>query len=239
MDARRFSTRQGCRVEKSRRRSGPGVPQARRARRQGVLSLGHVSLHEQRKVARAPKGSESLCFRFCPCSGFLWIEKSESSGRPCQNDGQERQKVRGPKSQSQRARAKESEPKSQSQRARDKARSGSLKAELSPLLRRSELLLFARAKRSNQEKARPCLRAQPAARAGSTPPAGFFDETSCLVEKRRTSMCVALRVFPAGSVAAEGGPEGKSQGEGRINGNGNGNGDHGSTPRRTPWPRIA
>jgi len=43
-------------------------------------------------------------------------------------------------------------------------------AELSPLLLRSELLLFARAKRSNQEKARPCLCAQPATRAGSTPP---------------------------------------------------------------------
>ena len=72
-----------------------------------------------------------------------------------------------------------------------KHESGSLKAELSPLLRRSELLLFARAKRSNQEKARPCLRAQPAARAGSTPPAGFFDETS--MSRRKTTRVHARR----------------------------------------------
>ena len=63
-------------------------------------------------------------------------------------------------------------------------------AELSPLLLRSELLLFARAKRSNQEKARPCLCAQPATRAGSTPPPGFFDETSL---SRRKTTCIPAR----------------------------------------------
>ena len=41
------------------------------------------------------------------------------------------------------------------QRPKAKHESGSLKAELSLLLRRSELLLFARAKRSNQEKHAP------------------------------------------------------------------------------------
>jgi len=53
-DARRFSTRQGCLVEKSRRRSGPGVPQARRARRQGRAFFG------PRFFARAKKGGSLL-----------------------------------------------------------------------------------------------------------------------------------------------------------------------------------
>jgi len=171
MDARRFSTRQGCLVEKSRRRSGPGVPQARRARRQGRAFFG------PRFFARAKKGGSLLrsrgessafklllsFFAFMPRvllgpSPFSVCRKSLSNGR------------------------------------------GRIKGFRSPSGR--ELLLFARAKRSNQEKARPCLRARRAARAGSTPPAGFF---------YATSMCVALRVFPAGSVAAEGDPKIRSR----------------------------
>ena len=79
---------------------------------------------------------------------------------------------------------------SQTATANAQEHSGSLKAELSPLLRRSELLLFARAKRSNQEKARPCLRALRATHSGSTPPAGFFDETSL---SRRKTACIHAR----------------------------------------------
>ncbi len=62
MDARRFSTRQGCRVGKSRRRSEPDAL-AQRARRQGGLSLGYCSSHEQREPTRSPKGTKSLCSR--------------------------------------------------------------------------------------------------------------------------------------------------------------------------------
>ncbi len=159
MDARRFSTRQGCRVEKSRRRSGPGVPQARRARRQGRAFFG------PRFFARAKKGGSLLrsrgessafklllsFFAFMPRlllgpSPFSVCRKSLSNGR------------------------------------------GRIKGFRSPSGR--ELLLFARAKRSNQEKARPCLRARRAARAGSTPPPGFFDETSL---SRRKTACIHAR----------------------------------------------
>src|SRR5690606_15002335 len=41
----------GCPLGKSRRLRGPGA--THRARRRGVLSLRQVSLHKQRKVARA------------------------------------------------------------------------------------------------------------------------------------------------------------------------------------------
>ena len=93
-----------------------------------------------------------------------------------------------------------------------KHESGSLKAELSPLLRRSELLLFARAKRSNQEKARPCLRAlRTCGTPGPLRRRDFSTRHPCRVEKRRTSLCAALRVFPVGSVAAEGDLKSKAQ----------------------------
>src|SRR5690606_26938072 len=46
-----FSARTGCPLGKSRRLRGPGAQH--RARRRGVLSLRQVSLHKQRKVARA------------------------------------------------------------------------------------------------------------------------------------------------------------------------------------------
>src|SRR5688572_6451434 len=46
-----FSARAGCLLGKSRRLRGPDAK--RRARRRGVLSLLQVSLHKQRKVARA------------------------------------------------------------------------------------------------------------------------------------------------------------------------------------------
>src|SRR3546814_6049452 len=46
-----FSARAGCPLGKSRRLREPGAQH--RARRRGVLSWRHVSLHKQRKVARA------------------------------------------------------------------------------------------------------------------------------------------------------------------------------------------
>src|SRR5690606_15630163 len=46
-----FSAEAGCLLGKSRRLRGPGA--THRARRRGVLSLRQVSLHKQRKVARA------------------------------------------------------------------------------------------------------------------------------------------------------------------------------------------
>src|SRR3546814_20618892 len=46
-----FSAGAGCSLGKSRRLRGPGAQH--RARRRGVLSLRQVSLHKQRKVARA------------------------------------------------------------------------------------------------------------------------------------------------------------------------------------------
>src|SRR5688572_12123809 len=46
-----FSARAGCPLGKSRRLREPDAK--RRARRRGVLSLRQVSLHKQRKVARA------------------------------------------------------------------------------------------------------------------------------------------------------------------------------------------
>jgi len=101
-DARRFSTRQGCLVEKSRRRSEPGARSATGAEA-GRVSLGHLSLHEQRKVARAPKGSES----FCSCSSLCLASQTDRSEG--QGDSQEVQWAWG------------------------KYESGSLKAELSPL----------------------------------------------------------------------------------------------------------
>ena len=47
-------------------RRGPAGA-ARRIASRPVLSLGYFSLHEQREVTRAPKGSESPCF--CRCLG--------------------------------------------------------------------------------------------------------------------------------------------------------------------------
>src|SRR3546814_16410025 len=46
-----FSAGAGCPLGKSRRLREPGA--TRRAQRRGVLSLRQVSLHKQRKVARA------------------------------------------------------------------------------------------------------------------------------------------------------------------------------------------
>ena len=59
---------------------------ARKARRQGVLSLGHVSLHEQRKVARSCEaGVKALLSRFHFGSSpwpvpFFLILKSQRNG---------------------------------------------------------------------------------------------------------------------------------------------------------------
>jgi hypothetical protein len=81
-------------------------------------------------------------------------------------------------------------------------------------LLRSELPFFARAKKRftaaewliNVTQRNTPQSSRPSLRYGSAAPTGFFDATSCRGEKRRTSMCVALRVFPAGSAAADGGP---------------------------------
>jgi len=81
------------------------------------------------------------------------------------------------------------------------ARSKALKATSQSFRSLSELLFFACAKKSNQKKAHPGLRAPPATRSGSVPPAEFFDRTSLSCQKTRTSMCVALTGFTAGSTA--------------------------------------
>ncbi len=159
------------------------------ARRQGVLSLGHVSLHEQRRALQQPNGWSRW---LAPRRGAKAFDPVPALAlafpvRLYQRD---------------------------SQRAKPEAKheSGSLKAELSPLLRRSELLLFARAKRSNQEKARPCLRAlRTCGTPGPLRRRDFSTRHPCRVEKRRASMRVALRVFPVGSVAAEGDLKSKAQ----------------------------
>src|SRR3546814_12726671 len=53
-----FSAGAGCPLGKSRRLRGPGA--THRARRRGVLSLRQVSLHKQRKVARAVTARKPL-----------------------------------------------------------------------------------------------------------------------------------------------------------------------------------
>src|SRR5690606_16129240 len=53
-----FSAEAGCVLGKSRRLRGPGAQH--RARRRGVLSLRQVSLHKQRKVARAVTARKPL-----------------------------------------------------------------------------------------------------------------------------------------------------------------------------------
>src|SRR5690606_37268027 len=53
-----FSAEAGCLLGKSRRLRGPGAQH--RARRRGVLSLRQVSLHKQRKVARAVTARKPL-----------------------------------------------------------------------------------------------------------------------------------------------------------------------------------
>src|SRR5690606_28950188 len=53
-----FSAEAGCPFGKSRRLRGPGA--RHRARRRGVLSLRQVSLHKQRKVARAVTARKPL-----------------------------------------------------------------------------------------------------------------------------------------------------------------------------------
>jgi len=80
-----------------------------------------------------------------------------------------------------------------SQRAKPEAKheSGRLKAELSPLLRRSELLLFVRAKRSNQEKHAPASAPSPRSGLGPLRRRDFSTRHPCLVEKRRASLHVA------------------------------------------------
>src|SRR5690606_35455130 len=58
MDVRRFPRGLRCPLGKSRRLRGPGAQH--RARRRGVLSLRQVSLHKQRKVARAVTARKAL-----------------------------------------------------------------------------------------------------------------------------------------------------------------------------------
>jgi len=60
---------------------------------------------------------------------------------------------------------------------------------------------FACAKKSNQKKAHPGLRARSAKRSGFVPPAGFFYRTSLSCRKTRTSMCVTLTGLSAASTA--------------------------------------
>src|SRR3546814_437899 len=55
-----FSAGAGCPFGKSRRLREPGA--THRARRRGVLSLRQVSLHKQRKVARAVAARKPLMF---------------------------------------------------------------------------------------------------------------------------------------------------------------------------------
>src|SRR3546814_292642 len=55
-----FSAGAGCPLGKSRRLREPGAQH--RARRRGVLSLRQVSLHKQRKVARAVTARKLLIF---------------------------------------------------------------------------------------------------------------------------------------------------------------------------------
>ncbi len=70
---------------------------------------------------------------------------------------------------------------------------------------------FARAKKRGPKKARPAYAPSPLRGLGPLRRRDFSTRHPCLVEKRRASMRVALRVFPVGSVAAEGDPEVKSK----------------------------
>src|SRR5690606_31663115 len=73
MDARRFPRGLRCPLGKSRRLRGPGAQH--RARRWGVLSLRQVSLHRQRKGARAVTARKPLILPLL----LLATHKSKSS----------------------------------------------------------------------------------------------------------------------------------------------------------------
>ena len=142
MDARRFSTRQGCLVEKSRRRSGPGARSASGAEA-GRAFFGPRFFARAKKGGSHPEGERKPLILLLRLNLLLqeadMRNKSQDSKTPglqgrCQSMNRE---------------------------------SRSLKARLSLLLRRSELLLFARAKRSNQQKRFSNSRMTGQARAGT------------------------------------------------------------------------
>ncbi len=115
-------------------------------------------------------------------------------------------------------------------KAETKHESRRLKAELSPLLRRSELLLFARAKRSNQEKARPAYAPTALRAAGPLRRWDFSTRHPCLVEKRRASMRVALRVFSRRLRRCGRGPGSQKPGQKQNHRNRNRNRNRGQAP---------
>ena len=154
---------------------------ARRARRQGVLSLGYFSLHEQREVTRSCEAGAKArpsSFRFHTCPKPIELLGYHLGLRSCRFE---------------------------------KASKGwsRIKSFRSPSGR--EPPFFARAKKGGPKKHAPA--SAPAALRAPGPLRlwDFSTRHPCLVEKRRASLHVALRVIPTGSVAAEGDPESQKQ----------------------------
>jgi hypothetical protein len=122
------------------------------ARRQGVLSLGHVSLHKQRKVCSPPFRGRKLLF------SHLTLETTSKS-----------------------------------------------KA-FTPRRGASYFSLLVQRK-ANQKKAHPASAPSALRATGSLRRQDFSTRHPCLVEERRTSLCVApFGVLSASSVATEGDP---------------------------------
>ena len=161
---------------------------ARRARRLGRVSLGYFSLHEQREVTRSCEaGAKALLsiFRFhaWPLAWpFDYRVGTDVQGKPEQGREQD-QRLSLPFG------------------ARATLTSHSAVEEL----------FFARAKKRGPKKARPAYAPSPLRGLGPLRRRDFSTRHSCLVEKRRASLHAALRVFPAGSVAAEGDSERQKQ----------------------------
>ena len=137
-----------------------GVDPARRAgwaRRQGRVSLGYFSLHEQREVTRSCEaGAKALLsiFRFhaWPLAWpFDYRVGTDVQGKPEQG------------------------------REQDQRLSLSFGARAT---------FLCSCKETWPKESTPCLRARRATRAGSTPPPGFFDETSL---SRRKTTCIPAR----------------------------------------------
>ncbi len=152
-----------------------------------MLSLGYFSLHEQREVTRSCEaGAKALLssFRFhaWPLAWpFDYRVGTDVQGKPEQGREQD-QRLSLPFG------------------ARATLTSHSAVEEL----------FFARAKKRGPKKARPAYAPSPLRGLGPLRRRDFSTRHPCLVEKRRASMRAALRVFPTGSVAAEGDPEVKS-----------------------------
>ncbi len=153
-----------------------------------MLSLGYFSLHEQREVTRSCEaGAKALLssFRFhaWPLAWpFDYRVGTGIQGKPEQGREQD-QRLSLPFG------------------ARATLTSHSAVEEL----------FFARAKKRGPKKARPAYAPSPLRGLGPLRRRDFSTRHPCLVEKRRASLCVALRVFPGGSVAAEGDTESPRQ----------------------------